>query len=342
MPRRECRSRRGIERLPSHTLSGRVQLFRRRAAWRRRYRLRRGRRRRPHAVRRCAGRTCGTGRRWRPHAVRRTCPSYPRDRPAGGGRTQFGDVPVVPAGQAWQAAAARSSATCRSYPRDRSAGGGVTQFGGVPVVPAGQVAGGRLHAVRRTCPSCLRDRPAGAGFTQFGNVPVVPAGQAWRRRLHAVRERAGRACGTGLRRRLHAVRRTCPSYLRDRPEAAERGGCWTADYRFHSHQSASGPLHRQLADCGFSPALQLRGLVFGLMVVGAVQIPFTMLIVFGHRQFADCGFSPALQLPRIGVRLDGRRRRADAVHDVHRVRAQAVRRLRVLARTAAAADWCSA
>ena len=58
----------------------------------------------------------------------------------------------------------------------------------------------------------------------------------------------------------------------------------------------SGPLHRQLADCGFSPALQLRGLVFGLMVVGAVQIPFTMLIVFGHRQFAVCGFSPALQL----------------------------------------------
>ena len=32
-----------------------------------------------------------------------------------------------------------------------------------------------------------------------------------------------------------------------------------------------------------------------MIVVGAVQIPFTMLIVFGHRQFADCGFSPALQ-----------------------------------------------
>ena len=55
-------------------------------------------------------------------------------------------------------------------------------------------------------------------------------------------------------------------------------------------------MHRQLADCGFSPALQFRGLVFGLIVVGAVQIPFTMLSVFGHRQFAVCRFSPALQL----------------------------------------------
>jgi hypothetical protein len=54
--------------------------------------------------------------------------------------------------------------------------------------------------------------------------------------------------------------------------------------------------HRQLADCGFSPALQLLGLVFGLMVVDAVQMPATMLIEFGHRQLAACGFSPALQV----------------------------------------------